>query len=434
MPRAYKLTGIFFIVLAAFAAQGCSSSSSVSKIGNTVQVLKQGQDFQLYVNGEPFYIKGVGVGEAFGKKGENYLKMAKEMGANAVRTWGTEQGTQKYLDEAARQGLLVDAGIWLNPVGDDGRFSYIHDSQYLVAKEKETLDYVQRFKGHPAVLMWNIGNEAISFTKNEEERVALSRFLALLIDKVKAIDPNHPVIYASANTVALPYLKQNVTNLDAVGMNVYGSVISAEARWTALAFEIPYLITEFGPQGPWDQPKDVHGKVAEPLDQAKASQYRNHWKLITERRGKNIGGFAFHLGETSQESLTYWNLNDHLYKKESFLVMQKFYGAGNLANHAPYVDSFEGVPKEISAGGSFGVEVKAHDVEGDALSYFYTASSSTEGVLGYYVNTEVPLRVEGEGAKATVSAPKEKGLYRVYAFVRDDQGNSSAASRILEVV
>ena len=420
---------ILFAALIIFLP-GCES---VSKSGNIVKVIKTAQGHELLVHGEPFYIKGVGVGEAYGKKGENYLKMAKALGANTVRTWGTDQGTKKYLDEAARQGLLVDAGIWLNYVAPDGSYSYIRDTQYMADKEKETLDYVKRFKDHPAILMWNVGNEAFMFTKGEDERIALANFLEKLIKKVKAEDPNHPVIYASANTTALPYLNKYVPSLDIVGMNIYGSVVSAESRWKTLGYKIPYVVTEFGPLGPWDLPKDRNGRMIELSDYTKASQYRNHWRLITERRGKNLGGFVFHLGETTQETLTAWNINDHLYKKESFLEMQKLFIGKNIKNHSPRVDSISGIPDQAAPGAIFSVEVKASDPEKDKLSYIYIASSSAEGILAYYVNNEVLLRVEGRGPAVKIYAPSQKGLYRIYAFVRDSAGNSSVKSRTVKV-
>ncbi len=101
MKRHY---GLFLVLCLLVTMSGCSVFSSK---GNSVQVKTINSGYELFVNNAPFYIKGVGAGEAFGKKGENYLALAKELGANVVRTWGTDQGTQKYLDEAHRQGLLV---------------------------------------------------------------------------------------------------------------------------------------------------------------------------------------------------------------------------------------------------------------------------------------------------------------------------------------
>jgi hypothetical protein len=419
------------LVLPAFAL--FLPSCALFERGNDVRIVKKGSAFELLVNGKPFYIQGAGVGMGSGSRGENYLAMAKEMGANAVRTWGTDQGTQEYLDEAARLGLYVSAGIWINYADEKKTISYLGDNEYLRNKEKEALDYVRRFKSHPAVLMWNVGNECIFFTKDPAEREALCRFLEALTAKIKKIDPRHPVLYTSVNSLDLPYLKKYVPSLDLIGMNVYGSVIGAQSGWEALEFAGPYVVTEFGPLGPWDMPKDANGKVLEPVDATKAQQYRNHWSLIKERRGKNVGAFVFHLGETTQESMTYWNLNDSTRKKESYRVMQRLYTGVKPDNASPRIRGFEGLPTAAPAGSSVQLAVRAEDPDGDPLEYEYRASTSKEGILEYYVNVPVPIEVESGGASAAVRLPAEPGVYRVYAYAHDDRGNTAVASSTVRV-
>ncbi len=302
----------------------------------------------------------------------------------------------------------------------------------MEAKEKETIEYVKRFKNHPAVLAWNIGNECIFFTKDPEEREALCRFMNQLMKKVKKIDPHHPIVYASVNSLDLPYIKKYMPDVDIIGMNIYGSVIGSQSGWSSLDFGRPYVVTEFGPLGPWDLPKDANGKMLEQDDITKAQQYKNHWSLIQERKGKNIGGFVFHLGETTQESLTMWNLNDHTYKKEPFVVMQKRYGGGDGLDHAPRITSFK-APATVAPGATFEVELEAKDPEGAELSYEYQASTSTQDVLQYYVNTPVAIEVKSEGAKASIVAPSEPGLYRLYGFARDQTRHSASRSRTIKV-
>ncbi len=413
----------------ALGFQGCG----LFERGNIVKIERGEEGYQLLVNGEPFYIQGVGVGLASGKKGENYLAMAKELGANAVRTWGTDQGDKAYLDEAHRQGLYVDAGVWLNYVDELKTVSYLTDPEYLARKEKETLDYVRRFRKHPAVFMWNIGNEVISFTKSEEERVAFCRYLESLALKVHQLDPNHPVIYAASGTLELPYLRKYVPSLDAIGMNIYGDTLIAHIAWETLKFEAPYLITEFGALGPWDLHKDPNKKTIEQSDVAKSAHYRNSWNMLRERRNSNLGGFVFHLGETTQDALTFWNINYRGFKKEAFIVMQKIFLGKESVNHAPRIATFSGVPVSVIPGGSFQVELAASDAEGENLEYSYFASTTLEGILKYYVNSEIPVRVEGQGSKVTVYAPSEPGIYRIYGFVSDSSGNGSSASATVQV-
>ena len=246
------------------------------------------------------------------------------------------------------------------------------------------------------------------------------------------LDPRHPVIYAAAGTDELPYLAEHVPSLDIIGVNDYGSPIRVDGRWKSL-FKIPYMMTEFGPIGPWDLPKDDNGRFMEPNDYTKAAQYRNYWKLVKERKGNNLGGFAFHLGETTQETLTCYNINYHSLKKQPFIALQQLYRGVKDLDQAPRIRSFTGVPQSIRAGQSFEVNLEAEDPEGQTLRYDYLASTAIEGVLAYKVNTELPLKTQGSGARVVLKAPSQPGLYRVYGVVQDTSGNAATLNHTMRV-
>ena len=142
----------------------------------------------------------------------------------------------------------------------------------------------------------------------------------------------------------------------------------------------------------------------------------------------------FHIGETSQESMTMWNLNDGIYKKEQFVVMQKLYGASDGKDHAPKIESLSGIPDFARPGQILEVELKAKDPEGSPLTYEFRASTSTQDVLQYYVNVPVPLKVLGEGPKVILTVPSKPGIYRLYGYARDRTGHSASISRTLRVV
>ncbi len=91
------------------------------------------------------------------------------------------------------------------------------------------------------------------------------------------------------------------------------------------------------------------------------------------------------------------------------------------------------VPETVPAGATFEVELEAKDPEGAELSYEYQASTSTQDVLQYYVNTPVAIEVKSEGAKAFIKAPLEPGIYRLYGFARDQTEHSASRSRTIKV-
>lgn len=419
---------IFLLILPAVRAQ------EENKAGSIVKITGKKGSWILIVNGKPFYIKGVGCGVASGKGGEDYLKLAEEMGANAVRTWGTEQGTEAYFEAAHKHGLMVDAGIWIDWAYEDSGISYLNDGEFKEKKINEIIEYVNKFKDHPALLMWNIGNEAVNFTKSEQERSALSKFLEEMVQMVHKLDPNHPVIYASADALDIPYIEKYVPSLDAFGMNIYGNIRASHMKWHKAALNIPYVVTEYGPLGPWAVKKDANGVSIEPPDQAKAAMYRKMTNDITDFKGYNLGGFAFHLGETSRESLTWWNVNYKMFKKPSFWELYRVYTGSKPSNKPPRITNFHlSKINKIVPGETVNISAEAVDSDSNPLDYTFAVSTAKEGISQYYVNEEAPAEFTCEGINFRMTAPAQAGAYRVYIFVNDGYGNVATANRSIKV-
>jgi len=391
-----------------------------------VRIEEKGRGWVLFSEDRPFYIKGVGCSAPSGSKGEDYLLMARDLGANAVRTWGEDQGSRNYFDRCAQYGLRVAAGIWLEPA-DGKKVSYCGPTDYKARRRREILDYVERFKNHPALLLWVVGNETIQFTKNDEERVFFSRFLEDLVKEIHRTDPNHPVVYASCSYFDLPYLKQFVPSLDAIGANVYGSPKSFQSRWEDMGFNCPYLLTEYGPPLPGDQPTDANGQPMELEDYQKALAYKNMWEQIKGAAGDNLGGFAFHLGEDRHDTMTWWNINQNEFKKKSYRVLSDLYHEAPISPSAPrLLRMVLSKASHLNAGESVDVRM---ELKVPAEGRFEYRLSKRKGNL----NEWAPLDVIGRGSKVRIRAPSEKGIYRLYGFVRTEQGDIASLSRSIAV-
>ncbi len=415
------------LILCLIAFPICAGASEVYVKG------EKGSWF-LEVDGEPFYVKGAGCGLSHGRKSQDYLKLARDMGANSVRTWGIDQGTGEYLSLANDYGLKVAAGIWLNYVDEQGRFSYLFNEEYKRSKREEVLGYVKKYRDHPAVLMWVAGNEAIFFTKREVERIALCNFLESLIREIHKIDPYHPVAYASAGIADLPYLAKYVPSLDIVGINEYGSIRTAHGTWDYLKFDKPYIFTEYGHYLSIDRPKDTNGKAIELFDHQKARRYKEFTEQVRSFKGYNLGGFVFHLGETTQESMTWWNLNEGNLKRAAYWTIYEFYTGTNAPYAPPRVKNFSlSKIKDVKPSELIDVRVELDKQEIDGLIFEYLLSSSKENILEYYVNEYIPVEVFGSGPAVKIKAPSKKGIYRVYCFIKDADGNVTSASKSISV-
>ena len=115
--------------------------------GNIVTLEKMDDGYQLLRNGEPYYIKGAGT--------NSHLEELVASGGNSIRTWSAD-GVGTLLDDAHALGLTVTVGFWLG----HERHGFRYNNPDMVQQQFEKCQAaVRRYKDHPAVLMWAIGNE-----------------------------------------------------------------------------------------------------------------------------------------------------------------------------------------------------------------------------------------------------------------------------------
>jgi len=111
--------------------------------------------YRIFLNGEPFYVKGAGVYNG------DIETLAKHR-ANAFRTWSTEDG-KEVLDQAHALGLKVMMGIWVALE----RHGFDYNDEKAVKKQLEDIrEKVLALKDHPALIIWGVGNEMNLESKN----------------------------------------------------------------------------------------------------------------------------------------------------------------------------------------------------------------------------------------------------------------------------
>ena len=404
--------------------------SSVCRI-----VGKKGE-WHLEVDGKPYELRGMGCAVFKGEDGTDYFALAKEAGANTLRTWGIEQGNEEYLNEARKYGLKVDAGIWLphgNWMKKEKVFSYLDNAQKLQAIEDQVLAYVTHYKDHPAIIFWNLGNEVLANTLETEEKIAFCRFLDSLAKKVKAIDSTHPVLYTCAGEANLGYLKAYAPSLDLIGFNTYSGVQHLHETWQSFDFSIPYVITEFGPLGPWDCPKDEFGTSIDEADYEKAFHYQVILEEIPTFKGSCLGGFVFHLGDTSQESLTWWNLTFGKMKRDSFYTVKKFYTGQGPENNPPVCTSLQLDRNKVKPGEKIRVTITARDPEKGPLHYDILVSTAYEDIVQYRVNRIIKVAKTSKENQVEFEVPYQPGIYKIHGLVFDDASNVAVRTAAFQV-
>jgi exo-beta-1,3-glucanase (GH17 family) len=402
---------------------------------STVAVTGSQGNWQLRVNGSPYQIKGLTYGPPQAAA-DGYMRDLKSMGVNTIRTWGVDDAnTPTLLNRAAQQGVKVVVGHWLNQGAD-----YVNDTAYKTSAMNEIVARVNALKGHQGVLLWDVGNEVIltmqdhglSAADVEARRVAYAKFVNDLAVAIHAADPNHPVTSTDAWTGAWPYYKTYAPALDLLAVNSYGAIGNVKGDWIAGNYTKPYILTEGGPAGEWEVPNDVNGVPNEPTDPQKRAGYTASWNAILAHPGVALGATEFHYGLENDFGGVWLNTFTGGWHRLGYHALKQAYTGQASANTPPEISSMTvGSQTSVPAGGQFTVNVAASDPQGDAIRY--NLMFSDKHITGNTGLTNVRFTQTGPG-QFSVTAPQQMGVWKVYVYAYDGQGNVGIEQRSFRVV
>ncbi|MFF7551305.1 discoidin domain-containing protein [Streptomyces olivaceus] len=441
--RVRRLTAPVTAGLLAVGALTALPAQQAHAAGSVVEVTGGQGDWQLTVDGSPYQVKGLTWGPS-PADAERYMPDLASMGVNTVRTWGTDASSRPLLDSAAAHGVKVIAGFWLQPGGGPGSggcVDYLTDTAYKDQMLAEFPRWVQEYKDHPGVLMWNVGNESVLGLQNcyggdelERQRDAYTTFVNDVAKKIHAVDPNHPVTSTDAWVGAWPYYQKNAPDLDLYAVNAYDAVCDVRSAWEQGGYTKPYIVTESGPPGEWEVPDDANGVPEEPTDQAKAEGYTDAWNCVTGHRGVALGATLFHYGTEYDFGGIWFNLLPAGQKRLSYYAVKRAYGGDTSGDNTPPVVSgfgVEGGAGQVQAGKDLVLTARATDPDGDPVAYEVLANSN-------YIDqgkqlTTLPATDLG-GGRLRVTAPDRPGVWKLYVKATDGKGNVGVETLSARVV
>ncbi|MFN3405197.1 MAG: carbohydrate-binding protein [Cytophagaceae bacterium] len=392
-----------------------------------VEIRSGTSGYQLLRGGQPYYVKGAG--------GTDYMSSIRSYGGNCVRTWGTGNA-QAILDEAQRNGLTVLLGLHI--VHPRNNPTFYDDPARVAAQYERCKQDIIKYRNHPALLMWGVGNEVHLGTSNTKVWTAVNDIAKL----IKELDPNHPsmTVTAGFGTSLSSTLKSMVPDIHVVGINYYGSLSGVPQMVRNAGWTKPYMVTEYGPIGHWAVPTTAWGAPIEQTSTEKATMYQNNNNVISGDRAMCLGSFAFKWGHKQERTITWYSM--HLKSGEetpTVDAMEYFWSGRWPANRGPVVQSitFDGkiANQSISlgAGYSFTATAPATDREGDRLTYEWVvmpeSQANTSG--GDFEQELQPIAgsvVTASGSSATIRIPSTLGNYRLYVYIRDGAGNVATAN------
>jgi hypothetical protein len=394
-----------------------------------VRVTAKGEGFELLRNGQPYFVKGGG-GDV---KACAALAAA---GGNSLRVWGAD-GLGEILDTAQKHGLTVCAGIWLGQV----RQGFDWNNANSLARQREQVRAtVQKFKDHPALLCWALGNE---MEDPEGRNLAVWKGINDLAAMVKELDPAHPTmtVVAEIGGEKVKNLHQLCPQIDLVGINSYGGAASVAERYRKAGGTKPYLVTEYGPRGSWETKPNAHGTFDEPTSTEKAATYRAAYAGAIAKQPLCLGGYAFLWGQKQEVTATWFSMFLHDGTRLGAVdALQEIWTGSAPKNRCPEMPSLAlaGVEKPVDPGTKLHASLKVSDPEGDALKVEWVLQRDpgkygTGGDHEAAPPTFPDAISHGTAEGAEIQAPEGPGLYRLFALVRDGHGGGAVGNVVFRI-
>jgi len=424
--RNFSYTSVFATLASMAVSTGLAAAA-----GSVVKVEKDANGgFELMRNGQPFFIKGAG--------GTSNLEQLVKYGGNSIRTWGVEQLETKVngkplLDRAQELGLAVTVGLWVKHERHGFNYS---DPMQVQTQRDEIRAAVRKYKDHPAVLMWGLGNEMEGPTSDGADP-RIWKELDELARIVKEEDPNHPVmtVIAGAGPVKVKGVMQYYPSIDVLGVNAYGGASDVGKALKQAGWQKPFVLTEFGPLGHWEVPKTAWGAPIEPTSRQKAgSYYATQTSVVEDGKGTCLGTYVFLWGQKQEVTSTWYGMFLKTGEKLPTVdAMVKAWSGKWPENRCPKILSVETPLREVTvgAGQEIPATATAEDPEGDPLTYDWKVyAESTDRKEGGDAEAEPPL-IDGcvvaqKGGSVTIRTPKQAGPYRLFLTVKDGKGNAGA--------
>lgn len=410
---------------------GCTESPSshpASTLPVRLSAIKQTASSSVLLrHNQPYFIQGVGV--------QGQLERLRECGGNSVRIWD-DSDADRILNQAQQLGLTVFMGLWVEREMEG--FNYYN--QQAVDKQFERIrKTVLTYRHHPALLMWCVGNEWIMGATNIRVFDEVNRIAAMIHE----LDPDHPVATAvpSIGPRVIWLIRDRCPEIDVLALNVYGTLFYVQELLQKGGWTGPYIISEFGPVGPWESENTPWQTSIEPNSQEKYEFVRSNYEHHIGSRPPNcLGSYLFLWGTKEEGTHTWFSCFDEQGRETPLVgLMQWFWTKHAPANRAPVVDDLL-VDGRRTKGISFpnaesihGAHLVAHDPDGDSLSYAWEIRLDLVNPNTGPGNSSpsVPINgliAAGQTPQIQFNLPKKPGNYRLFANVYDNHRHVATAN------
>lgn len=398
----------------------CNSckESPVHKNKPVVYLKQTDNGYQLIRNNQPYFING-------GAAHPDYLKDLKLAGANTARIYDTVN-LQATLDKAYKLGLAVVADIPMPRFNTDPQ--YYEDNVMFNSMKERIRRTIIMHKDHPALLYWNLGNEL--YYPYMYKRTKFHQNFNSLIDMVHEIDPNHPVstITIGANKLRVISILTRSPKLDFISFNSFGVLSQFRDKLKPIEpiWKGPFVITEWGINGPWEAQHTSWNVPIEENSTKKAEQIKERYYkyMLPLKKYNSLGSFVFYWGIKNEETLTWYSFfGENKLKTQAVFEMNKIWTNNKEIYPGPNIEYIllneRGATDNIILSPNIqatakvvlpGLQNKDYKYSWEIRSSLNEEKSNIFHVLSYNVdsinNTTVAIKI-----------PEKEGPYRLYLFV-----------------
>jgi hypothetical protein len=395
--------------------------------------------YQLYLNAEAFYIKGAGL--EFGD-----IDRLAAHGGNSFRTWRTDNGRdtgQEILDRALRNGLFVTMGLEVareRPGEGRGYFGFDYDDEEAVAAQLGRLRAeVEKYKDHPALIIWGIGNELNLGATNPRVWDAVNGISRMIHE----IDPHHltTTMLAGVSPELVHEIKTRAPDLDLLSVQMYAGIADLPRRMAESGWDGPYMVTEWGATGHWEVQQTPWGASIENTSSVKADSYLERYQTaIASDTTQLLGSYVFLWGQKQERTPTWYGLFLPTGEATEAVDVMHYVWTGEWpGNRAPRLESatldgrtaYDGI--YLQAGRAYPAEVASTDPDGDDLTYLWEVREESGATTEGGDDEEEPRLISGvidqpAAPRITLTAPQEPGAYRLFIYVFDGRGSAAHAN------
>jgi len=417
------------LLAGALVAGSCLAQEAIKATDPAkVEVRQTDGRWQLFVNQKPFFIKGAGL--EFGDQ----EKLA-AAGGNSFRTWRTANG-QQVLDRAQKNGLLVTMGLDVSRERHGFDYSNADDVAKQLAEIKAQ---VLKFKDHPALLMWDIGNELNLNSHNPKVWDAVNDISKM----IHQVDPNHPTTtsLAGISKELVNEIKSRAPDLDLLCFQSYADIVNLPRELRDSGWTGPYAVTEWGATGHWECGKTDWDAPIEDDSSVKAGLYGRRYKIAIASDTNNcLGSYVFLWGQKQERTPTWYGMFLQTGEAtETVDVMQHLWTGSWPEFRSPQLKGFwfDGKTSRqnvhLNAGQSYAAKALAQSSADASLKYSWeileeSRAQTTGGDFEAPPQSLPGLIADGAAAEAQVKAPAKPGAYRLFVYVLDAHGKAAYAN------